>query len=914
MSVCSRRARFLVVSKKLVLGGALTVAVMGCHGAPSAPLLPSSSETSKRVEDPAAILKAGQAALAASDYPAAEVRFRHLLARSEQEKPAQIGLAEVLFQTGRLTELLELSRKEGLTLWQGRALLALGRPEEVTRLAGGEGDPILLELLRGEAYLELGRRADAEEIFQKLTTGWPRSDGTPLAPELAERQRAVARAAFLLRDPKLADRLFGEARELGPRTSPSRLWEAELYIERHDVEGALSILGDFLEHAPNHPEALLLLAQLKRVEHFDFVLAEGLAQRALEISPNHPSALFTLGAIALVDLDFAEVEKFVARGLGRNPRSLELLALRAATALLAERPEEFERLEKEFRTLAPDSARLLSITSELAEWEHRYSDIETLTRRAARLDPKDPVVRSRLALTLLRSGSEAQGLVELRRAFALDPYDVRTYNSLTLFEDIIPEEYETHEVGIFRFRFPKAEAKLLLRYVPELASAAISEFEKRYQMRAPRPITIELYKSRQDFAVRTSGLTHVGLEGVCFGQRIAALTPAAGPGNLGMTLWHELAHVFHLTASAGRIPRWLTEGFAEWETERLDRGWGREAERALFIAERKGSLPGLFQMNRAFTRARNHNDIRAAYLASGALARFIDETRPELFPAWLRELGARKPAADVLRSSLPDPDAFMSDFQRFLRARLQRFETQFILDEPEGLTGAQLSPVDSVGSEDAARYAREESAFALAAAGELAEAQRALFDLWESSPNPRVGLALARLALQARDPDGARELLDRSIELGPDGVELRLERARLAAMTRDFSALRTHARRATELDPQEIEAWALLASAEHQVGTRAMEIDALARWAELDEGSAVPHVRLIELLLEAGRSAEAAKAADRALWVALGDARLHELAARAFEKAGDRKRAAFERETAGIIESVGPSRTPAGAR
>ncbi len=906
MSVCSRRARLLVVSKKLVLCSALGALLLGCQKAPRTTPPLSSDEASARSEDPAAILNAAQAALEASDYPAAEVRFRHLVARGEREQPARIGLAEVLFQTGRLTELLELSRKGGLILWEGRALLALGRPEDVTRLAEGEGNAILLELLRGEAYLELGRRADAEEIFRKLTVSWPRSDGTPLAPELAERQRAVARAAFLLRDPKLADRLFGEARELGSRTAASRLWEAELYLERHDVAGALSILEDFLERAPNHPEALLLLAQLKRVEHFDFVLAEELAQRALEISPNHPAALFTLGAVALVDLDFTEVEKFVAQGLERNPRSLELLSLRAAAALLAERPEEFERLEKEFRTLAPDSARLLSITSELAEWEHRYSDIEALTRRAARLDPKDPVVRSRLALTLLRSGSEAQGLVELRRAFALDPYDVRTYNSLTLFEDMIPEEYETHELGIFRFRFPKAEAKLLLRYVPELASAAISEFEKRYQMSAPRPITIELYKSRQDFAVRTSGLTHIGLEGVCFGQRIAALSPAAGSGNLGMTLWHELAHVFHLTASAGRIPRWLTEGFAEWETERLDRGWSREAERSLFIAERKGSLPELLQMNRAFTRARNHNDIRAAYLASGALARFIDETRSDLFPSWLKELGSKKPAAEVLRSSLPDPDAFMGDFRRFLKGRLQRFETQFILDEPEGLTGAQLSPVDTVGTENAARFAREESAFTLAAAGELAEAQRALFDLWQNSPSPRVGLALARFALQARDPDGARELLDRSIEVGPDGVELRLERARLAAMTRDFPALQAHARRATELDPEEIEAWALLASAEHQVGSRGTELEALARWAVLDEGSAVPHVRLIELLLEANRYPEAQKAADRALWVALGERRIHELAARAFEKAGDRKRAAFERETVRLLEGAAP--------
>lgn len=887
--------------RQFVSVAVLGLAAFACHSASSESRPPATD--AKLAVDPAALLDEAKVALDRADWSGAESRLRALLQDPRASAPLQrsgrLVLAEVLFETGRLSELLALAGGAELSLWQLRALLSRGEPGEVVRLSEADPSPEA-RLVRAEALLELGRRPEAETVLRSLVEGWPRADGTESTPEFAEKQRTVARAAFLLRDPKGANALFGEVAEVGSPSARSRLWEAELFLERHDPKAALAILSAFLERAPLHPEALLLFARLKAEESFDFVGAAELAEQVLAISPAHPGALFILASLALQDMDFEASSRALALGLKRNPRSAELLSLSAGQALLEEKPDEFERRAEQFLALAPDSARLFSIVSELAEWEHRYADIEAMTRRAVRLDPKDPKVRARLAMTLLRSGSEAQGLVELRRAFELDPYDVRTYNTLTLFEQVIPEQYETHELGNFRFRFPKEEAKLLLRYVPDLAREAAREYEKRYKMPTPRPITIELYRNRQEFGVRTSGLTHIGLEGVCFGQRVAALSPKAGPGNLGMTLWHEMAHVFHLTASKGRIPRWLTEGFAEWETARLARGWNREAERALFAAERKGASPEFFRMNQAFTRARSHSDIAAAYFVSGALAQFLDETNPELFPRWLPELGERRLATDVMRASLPDPASIMERFRAHLGERLRRFETQFVVDEGDGLVGEELAPLLPAGS-PRETSPEEEAAFALAAAGELAAAQRALFDLWQAKPIPRVGLALARLASRAQDLDGARELLDRSIEVGPDGVQLRLERARLASALGDFPALRDHARRATELDPEETEGWVLLAAAEHGLGSKEGELAALVHWAELDETSATAHQRLLELLLDAGRFSEAARAADRALWVALGRPRIHELAALAFEKAGNPKRAAFERETLRLL-------------
>src|SRR5690606_38131953 len=105
------------------------------------------------------------------------------------------------------------------------------------------------------------------------------------------------------------------------------------------------------------------------------------------------------------------------------------------------------------------------------------------------------------------------------------------------------------------------------------------------------PIGIELYESREQFAVRTSGLPQTAIQGVCFGKTLATLSLAEEPANLGMTLWHELAHVFHIQLSKSRVPRWFTEGLAELETALHRPEWSRELDPQLFGALLDGRLP-----------------------------------------------------------------------------------------------------------------------------------------------------------------------------------------------------------------------------------------------------------------------------------------------------------------------------------
>ena len=139
-------------------------------------------------------------------------------------------------------------------------------------------------------------------------------------------------------------------------------------------------------------------------------------------------------------------------------------------------------------------------------------------------------------------------------------------------------------LGIFSLRTPKHETPMLDRYVPRMLDEAWTVFKAHYGFVPSTPVYIEMYESREQFSVRSSGLPDLGIEGVCFGHVVSALSPSAEPFNWGNVLWHELAHVFAIQLSKNHVPRWFTEGLSEYETMIHRPEWKRELDPELYIA------------------------------------------------------------------------------------------------------------------------------------------------------------------------------------------------------------------------------------------------------------------------------------------------------------------------------------------
>ncbi|MEZ4300927.1 MAG: hypothetical protein R3B70_38690 [Polyangiaceae bacterium] len=179
----------------------------------------------------------------------------------------------------------------------------------------------------------------------------------------------------------------------------------------------------------------------------------------------------------------------------------------------------------------------------------------------------------------------------------------------------------------------------------------------RYGFTPKTPVQIELYSDTQDFSVRTSGLPNVGIQGVCFGQTLAAMSPAAAPFNWGNVLWHELGHVFAIQMSKNHVPRWFTEGLSEYETIVRRPEWQREEDPALFTALQQGRIPAVDGFNRAFTHVDSAEDITMAYFAASQIIVFMAEKYGlpkvvSMMPKW----AAGKRTPQVVQEALGIPE------------------------------------------------------------------------------------------------------------------------------------------------------------------------------------------------------------------------------------------------------------------
>ncbi|MBV9947717.1 MAG: hypothetical protein JOZ69_12760, partial [Myxococcales bacterium] len=666
------------------------------------------------VSGPATALASALEAACTSDYPAAEKGLSAVMAAADADRPtAQLALARVHFEQGRFANADRLAAQAMASAGVRLAALALraeilaaqGKVDEAIRLlepnkdaAGVGGRRVRLEL--GELLLRAGRRADAEPVLLKFADEYG-SDA--IASSDAEGLAMVGRAMHLLRHPKDANRAYNESEraeiaashgaQQGSRRVETLLWRADLYIDKYDPGDAERVLSEAVKIAPHRADVLVLMAREKLEEAFDFGAAEGLIRDALAVDPKHTGAQAVRAAIALRDMNVAAADQAIAAGLAVDPADLELLSLRAASRFLADDKPGFEAAKRAVFALNKEFSRAYEIIGEFAEWEHRYDEVVAMMKEAVALDPRDGQAWAQLGLMQARAGDEATGVKSLEEAWKSDHFNVRVYNTLELlYGQWIPQQYEVQRDAIFRIRYPKDERALLERYVPAMLGEAWATLKTHYMFAPTAPVAIEMYRSREHFSVRTSGLPNIGIEGVCFGHVVAAMSPKSEPFNWGNVLWHELAHVFAIQLSKNHVPRWFTEGLSEYETMIRRPEWRRELDPEFYVALRRNELPGALDMNRAFTHAEGEVDVTVAYYAASQMLAFSAEQFG--FPAITRALslwGEGKRTAEVIREAFGlSPEDYDARFRAWALGRLRRYDGQYIFHlKPIELDDAQ---------------------------------------------------------------------------------------------------------------------------------------------------------------------------------------------------------------------------------
>jgi hypothetical protein len=440
--------------------------------------------------------------------------------------------------------------------------------------------------------------------------------------------------------------------------------------------------------------------------------------------------------------------------------------------------------------------------------------------------------------------------------------------------------------------------------VPELMNRAFDVMQKSYGFTPELPIGVELYAERENFGIRTGGLPQIAIQGVCFGRTLASMSPERESFNLGMTLWHELSHIFHIQMSRSRVPRWFTEGLAEYETIVARPEWVRENDQELFEAVRTSRLPALGNMSRAFTRAEELEDVGTAYYASSQiLVMMAERYGHEKLAAMLRQWGAGKTSDQVIGTVLgKKPAELDQEFRQFAEKKLTRFNQQFMPMQRKGRTD-RLRKEAKAAPQDASKQLRY--VLALLRDGETDEAQRLLGLLAQREPqNPDV--RFLRAELDQRDhPEKAIATLNQMVEAKQDGYAVRLLLAKLLAAKGDDPAARAALEKAAAFDPASPTPHYMLAEIAHTRADDDAELAAMRRLAELEQHENKVYRRLLGLLVAKKAWEEAVKVGEAAVHADVEGFTTHRLFGEALAQTGNKARAAFELESA-TLSPAGP--------
>ena len=589
--------------------------------------------------------------------------IRALRSAGNYQQALDLVRAELLADANNTPLLIELGELEFAT---GTPDAARARFLQVIDLAGAERLTAKLNL--AEFYRQRGDMPAAERLYDEIRAAY-QTQAALTARDLyaiASATRELGRS-----DPQLykeAVQLFDQASRMDPSFVAAGIALGELLLEKYNNQEALEVFNEVLAIIPEHPRALLGLA---RSQHFDYsATAMQTALQVLELNPNLVAARVFMARLYLELEQYDDARFEVQQALAVNPLSLEALSMLAVAYYLERNQAEFAAIERRVLGLNPRYAELYTALAEMAAQNRLYREAQAFAATAVKLDPQSWQGYGLQGMNQLRLGQMQAGRASLERSFAGDPYNIWIKNTLQLAESFA--DYVQSDKGHYQLVLHRDEHELLGDYIHALADRAYRRFKTRYRHEPENPVRIELYPEHADFSVRSVGLAGVGLLGVCFGPVVAMDSPAARPRsafNWGSTLWHELAHVFHLSMTDNRVPRWFSEGLAVYEERSARPGWGGDVSPDFLLAYLDGRLLPVSELNNGFVRPSYPEQVIHSYFQASLVFEFIEARWGfDVIRATLNAFrDSRAPASELPRHLQLDAAGLDAAFDAYLR-------------------------------------------------------------------------------------------------------------------------------------------------------------------------------------------------------------------------------------------------------
>lgn len=564
-----------------------------------------------------------------------------------------------------------------------------------------------------------------------------------------------------------------------------------------DQPRAFSTYRDALEQNP-----ALVSAKLGRIRTHFYVQDTSDAEReiaeALAIKPNDAEALTLKARLRTIDGRYSEALSILDGVLAMNPNAKEALAERAAALHLLRRTDEREAMVARALAIDPTYGEALRTIGDAISSHYRFAEAIPFHRRALEVDDRDAMTWISLGRDLCFVGQETEGAKALERSKEVEddpstpavdwlPHPWRA-NMLTVLARMDKEYVDGGDQAI-RFRIHTHENPIM---EPRLRAAFDADgvvLRERYGWSPDPNLLVENMASHTDFSVRTVGFAGLGAVGACFGPLVTLLS-ARAEGFRGSFCWrrtalHELAHVYTLGRSNGRVPRWLTEGCSVYEEFRAQPQWYRDQELDLINAFANGTVIPLAEFNAAFRSPR----VMFAYFQGGlwvefAVERYGFDSILRMLDAYAEDLETPQVIDRVFGKSMAELDV---EFHAFvLETRLKGLKVQPTYDEDMRRTLlAQLrKKPDDVGT-------LVDAAWACYQGGRAVDADVHLSKALKKEPTNAGALRLAaRRALDRGRKDLARENLEAAFKNGGEEFTAAMQLAELRGAAKDFEGAR----------------------------------------------------------------------------------------------------------------------------
>jgi cellulose synthase operon protein C len=496
-----------------------------------------------------------------------------------------------------------------------------------------------------------GRRADAQKCYESLTTArdpYLRAEGF-WGVELYED----------------ANNAFRIAADTSPANAMIRVRWGRLMHERFNNTEADNLFNEALQRDPKSAQAYYGLA-LVSADGFDNKAIE-YTKKAIELDPKLYEAHELMASLLLEDSDETKAFDEADTALKISPEALDAMAIHAAIEILNDRsPDAW--LDK-IRQVNPAYGEGYALVADQLVLNRRYVDGIAYYRKAIEADPRLWSARAQLGINLMRLGQEDEPRKQLEMCYENGYRNEETVNTLRLLDSY--KNFVTIKDGDTILKLNKKEAELLRPYFEAEMKRIMAAYDQKYKMKLPGPVQVEVYPDHEDFAVRTMGMPGLGALGVTFGLVIAMDSPSGRPPgefHWASTLWHEMSHVYILTATNFRVPRWFTEGLAVHEETEASPEWGDRITPDILIAIRDKKLLPVAELDRGFIRPEYPNQVIVSYYQAGRICDYIKERwGADKLLDMVHSYADHKSTPDVIRADLGmAPEDFDKQFLDWL--------------------------------------------------------------------------------------------------------------------------------------------------------------------------------------------------------------------------------------------------------